>query len=110
MADIPIIRASTQVLTNSDLLHCIVNFVPLEWESEKNDLARLAVVSRAFYDPAIRALWKTLGTMFPLWHLLAPLDAPFPYFARDDSRSEYLQKVSIALTGKYIKGLTHVTS
>ncbi|KAI1790842.1 hypothetical protein LXA43DRAFT_1144255 [Ganoderma leucocontextum] len=85
-----------QVLTNSDLLDCIFKFVPLLWESEHRDLAQCAVVCRAFHEPVIRILWRTVGTLFPLWHLLAPLDVPFPFFASGGSRLEYLQTVSAA--------------
>ncbi|PIL26125.1 hypothetical protein GSI_11880 [Ganoderma sinense ZZ0214-1] len=96
MEDIQQSRSSTQVLTSSDLLHYIINFIPLQWESEHGDLVRCAVVCRAFYDPAIRILWRTLGTLFPLWHLLAPRDAPFPFAAWNDSRLLYLRRVSAA--------------
>ena len=105
MADIHSIRASIQVLTNGDLLHCIINFVPLEW-----DLAQCAVACRAFYEPTIRVLWRTLGTLFPLWQLLAPQDVPFPYFSKDDSRLEYLEKVSTTcIPDRKNANLTHAT-
>ncbi|KAM5538777.1 hypothetical protein V8D89_007499 [Ganoderma adspersum] len=90
------IRASTQVLTCGDLLHFIINFVPLEWEYEHGDLVQCAVVCRAFYTPAIRILWRALGSLLPLWHLLAPRDAPFPSYTMDESRLDYLRKVSAA--------------
>nr|VWO96263.1 Phosphate:H symporter (Phosphate:H symporter, variant) [Ganoderma boninense] len=95
MEDIHASRASTKVLASSDLLHCIINFLPLVWESEESDFLRCALVCRAFYDPAIRLLWRTLGTLLPLWHLLAPPDAPSP-LAWGDSRLDYLSKVSAA--------------
>lgn len=88
------ICASTQVLTCGDLLHFIINFVPLEWEHEHGDLVRCALVCRAFYTPAIRILWRALGSLLPLWHLLAPQDALFPSFTMDESRLDYLRKVS----------------
>ena len=83
------ICASTQVLTCGDLLHFIINFVPLEWEHEHGDLVRCALVCRAFYTPAIRILWRALGSLLPLWHLLAPQDA-----LMGESRLAYLRKVS----------------
>ena len=72
--------ASIQVLTNADLLHCIFTFVPLLPKSHLDSyMARCAIVYRAFYEPAIRILWRDLNIgLLPLWHLLSPPNTPFP--------------------------------
>ncbi|KAM5538773.1 hypothetical protein V8D89_007495 [Ganoderma adspersum] len=93
--------ARTSVLSNSDLLHCIFTFVPapLPQNLSKRDnfghLARCTIVCRAFYEPAIRLLWRKLPTLFPLWHLLAPPNAECPpySFRGDNKRSDYLHQV-----------------
>ncbi|PIL26089.1 hypothetical protein GSI_11843 [Ganoderma sinense ZZ0214-1] len=36
------------------------------------DLRNCALACRAFNEPALRALWKTMSPPKPLWHLLAP--------------------------------------
>ncbi|KAI1795450.1 hypothetical protein LXA43DRAFT_914184 [Ganoderma leucocontextum] len=94
--------ASAQVLTNTDLLHCIFVFVPLPPDSRLRDsyLAQCAVVRRAFHEPAIRVLWRNLDSLLPLWHLLAPPNTPFPS-SRDRIEGgrgvlSYLQKINSA--------------
>ncbi|KAI0696374.1 hypothetical protein C8T65DRAFT_743582 [Cerioporus squamosus] len=42
------------------------------------DLGRCALVSRAFSKAALRALWRNLPDLLPLWHVLAPPGLPFP--------------------------------
>ena len=92
--------ASTQVLTNPGLLHCIFTFVPTPLFSgsrtiKVGQLTRCTTVCPTFHEPAIRLLWRKLDTFLPLWQLLAPPDANFPRFSvRGDTRLDHLYKVS----------------
>ncbi len=109
--------ARTLVLTNSDLLYCIFTFVPEPLypgllTREYSYLAPCTTVCRRFHEPATRLLWRKLGSLLPLWQLLAPLDAKkstrTDYSGRLDDPDElldYLNKVSTATAFTLI--LTH---
>lgn len=88
--------SSAQVLTNTDLLHHIFMLIPLSPDSGRDSyLARCAVVCRTFHEPAIRVLWRNLNSLLLVWHLLAPLDIPYPFSSGGDGDAlSYLLKVS----------------
>ncbi|KAI0364990.1 hypothetical protein BV20DRAFT_955264 [Pilatotrama ljubarskyi] len=93
MAHVPLAH---RVLYNTDLLHAVFSQLahppclaspPRERENAPGEreltLARVARVCKSFKDPALRVLWASLPTLFPLWSLLVPfkvvgehLDAP----------------------------------
>ncbi|KAI1790878.1 hypothetical protein LXA43DRAFT_890234 [Ganoderma leucocontextum] len=54
------------------------------------DLKACALVSRAWAEPALCTLWSDLPSLFPLWHLLAPPDLPYPRVL-SEPEPEYLQ-------------------
>ena len=55
----------------------------------RGDLARCARVSRAFSGAALRVLWRSPPTLFPLWHVLAPPGLELP----QKLRSTYHEQV-----------------
>ncbi|RPD60864.1 hypothetical protein L227DRAFT_653127 [Lentinus tigrinus ALCF2SS1-6] len=59
-----------------------------------SDLVRCALISRAFSEAALRALWKNPPTLRPLWHVLAPPNLKFP--KKDDETEEYFDKIESA--------------
>ncbi|KAM5536108.1 hypothetical protein V8D89_010207, partial [Ganoderma adspersum] len=115
--------ASVRVLTNADLLHGIFTFVP--WASGTRDsyLAQCAAVCHTFHEPAIRVLWRDLGTLLPLWHLLAPQNTPLPSDrAAEDELLHYLETINSAQLyldpsrwdrflqhAAYVRGICHRT-
>ena len=46
--------------------------------SNARDLRTCALVCRAWAEPALCTLWSDVPSLFPLWHLLAPPDLPYP--------------------------------
>ena len=97
---------SVQVLTNTDLLHsiflCAPSNCPLGGRRYHDSfMAACAFVCRAFYELAVRFLWRNLDTLFPLWHLLAPQNTPFPYSRMGDDQLNHLQSVSNVILETY---------
>ena len=93
--------ARTSVLTNSDLLYQILTFVAALriWESrsiwlESSPLVQCVTVCRTFNELAIQLLWRTLPSLFPLWHLLAPRNTSHHTYLGEE-RPDYLRKVCI---------------
>ena len=96
--------ARTLVLTNSDLLDCILTFVAAprmpgtrsKWH-DPNRLVPCLTVCRSFHELVIRLLWRSLPSLFPLWHLFAPPNTERPpgsFSLQGDKRLDYLRKVS----------------
>ena len=54
----------------------------------RNDLLRCALVSRAFCEPALRALWGNMSSPTPLWRLLVGT------LSRPEYTFEYFEAVS----------------
>lgn len=82
--------AAAAVLQNVDILFNLFdeNHDPLGALSD-SDLARCARVSRAFSGAALRVLWRSPPTLFPLWHVLAPPGLELP----QKLRSTYHEQV-----------------
>ena len=101
---------SRQVLTNSDLLYCIFTSIPLTPALCDRCVARCATVCRAFYEPAIRVLWRSLFTMMPLWHILAPEDCRMSRdaLASGEEGLEYLNRVGCVFSFATIGALTSI--
>nr|VWP01868.1 Putative branched-chain-amino-acid aminotransferase TOXF (EC [Ganoderma boninense] len=59
------------------------------------DLRTCALVCRAWAEPALCTLWSDLPTIFPLWHLLAPSDLPYPR-TLSESESDYFASLIAA--------------
>ncbi|RPD76945.1 hypothetical protein L226DRAFT_611342 [Lentinus tigrinus ALCF2SS1-7] len=71
--------AAATVLQNLDILRLIFddNRGP-QGVLTNRALGHCARVSRAFNKAVIRALWRNLPTLFPLWHVLAPPGLEYP--------------------------------
>ncbi len=70
----PLFRATAHALKNHDILCQIFeadrHVRPGDRLSSK-DIVRCALASRAFCEPALRALWRNMSSPAPLWRLLA---------------------------------------
>ena len=83
-----IVEGIEEAALNYDIF-CLV----IDASMPQGDLFSCALVSRAVSEIALRALWSTLLTLRPLWHLLAPPGLAFP--ERQRANVEYFDKVCV---------------
>ncbi|KAF9528896.1 hypothetical protein CPB83DRAFT_853391 [Crepidotus variabilis] len=86
--------AEFRVLSNGDLIDIILSFDPDAFNNDIRDLKppsvrrlytllNAALVSRAFYDPAMRYRWRLMVSLTPLLKLL-------PNFSKANERASYV--------------------
>ncbi len=92
--------SAAQVLSNDYILRNIFNTHSYLYNDygrlQNDDLARCARVCQAFSDPALRALWRELASVLPIWHLLSPADLPYP--RKHEQMEGYCAAVSDAIS------------
>ncbi|TBU38444.1 hypothetical protein BD309DRAFT_930689 [Dichomitus squalens] len=95
MSDVAL-SPSARVLTDPHLLYATFTFVPLDTDFQDRHLAPCATVCRAFHQPVVRVLWRSLYSMLPLWHLLAPHEIKVPRHIDVFGCAQYLIHVILA--------------